>query len=127
MICKLISMLNLFLFESPRLNKNIIASPIGAIIYGYLTDCHRYLSVSDMFYRDDQMSFNEKNSVKTDADGGVCIRRPNQSSTYPLAITLFFDRIPLWTDLLPGRYSLTCQMRLRRHVRRFFIVNLQER
>lgn len=78
-----------------------MSTPIGAIIYGYLIDRYRCLSVSDMFYRDNQMSINEKRLVKIDDDGGLCIRRPAGSSIHSFAINLFFDRIPLWTDLLP--------------------------
>ncbi|CAF1231863.1 unnamed protein product, partial [Didymodactylos carnosus] len=98
-----------------RLNKKSILAPIGAIIYGYLIDSHRCLSVSDMFYRNSTMPKDEQRSMKIDNDGGVSIIRFYESAISPFMTYLFFDKIPLWADLLPGRYNLTCQMRLRRN------------
>jgi hypothetical protein len=77
-----------------------------------------------MFYRNDTMPKDEQRSMKIDNDGGISITRPYESSISPLVTYLSFDKIPLWADLLPGRYNLTCQMRLRRHVRKLFDIDL---
>ncbi|CAF1551607.1 unnamed protein product, partial [Didymodactylos carnosus] len=106
-----------------RLNKKSILAPIGAIIYGYLIDSHRCLSVSDMFYRNSTMPKDEQRSMKIDNDGGVSIIRFYESAISPFMTYLFFDKIPLWADLLPGRYNLTCQMRLRCNVRELFVID----
>ena len=71
-----------------------------------------------MFYRNNTMPDDERRSVKIEDDGGVSLTRPYESLVPPLIKYLFFDRIPLWSDLLPGLYNLTCQMRLRRNVRK---------
>ncbi|CAF3071132.1 unnamed protein product [Rotaria socialis] len=90
--------------------------PIGTIIYGYLIDSRRCLSFGDMSYRNNTMSKDEQRSMKIDNDDGISITRSYESSIPPLTTYLFFDKIPLWADLLPGRYNLICQMRLRRHL-----------
>jgi hypothetical protein len=70
------------------------------------------------------MPKDEQRSMKIDNDGGVSITRSYESLISPLVTYFFFDKIPLWADLLPGRYNLTCQMRLRRHVRELFVIDL---
>ncbi len=113
------------LFFLLRLSKKNILAPIGAIIYDYLIDSRRCLSVGDMVYRKNTMSKDDQQrSVKIDNDGGVCILRSSESSIYELMTYFFFDKVPLWNDLLPGRYNLTCQMRLRHHVRKLSVIDL---
>lgn len=87
------------------------------MIYAYLTDPRRCLSVANLVYRDSTMSRDEHRPIPIDNDGSVCLTRPDQASVSPLMMYYFFDRIPLWIDLLPGRYNMTCQMRLRPNVR----------
>ncbi|CAF1689881.1 unnamed protein product, partial [Adineta ricciae] len=52
--------------------------------------------------------------VKIDDDGGISIIKSHDSSIAHHLTLFFFNKIPLWDNLLPGRYDLTCQMRLRR-------------
>jgi hypothetical protein len=70
------------------------------------------------------MSKDEKRSIKVDNTGGVSITTTDQSSISPVMTYFFFDQIPLWCDLLPGRYNLACQMRLRRQVKGLFVIDL---
>ena len=100
-----------------RLNKNIQSTPTGAIIYAYLLDRCSCLSVGNLVCQVSGMRRNEKCPVKTDDDGGVCITQPRQSTPASGSVNLICSELPLLTDLLPGVYRLTCQMRLRRHVR----------
>lgn len=71
-----------------------------------------------MIYQNSTKSIDEQKSVKIDNDDSVCITRSYESSMAPVITYLFFNKIPLWVDLLPGRYNLTCQMRLRQFVRK---------
>jgi hypothetical protein len=107
-----------------RLTKTSISAPIGAIIYAYLIDPRRCLSIANMCYRNNRMSKDEKRSIKVDNTGGVSITTTDQSSISPVMTYFFFDQSPLWCDLLPGRYNLTCQMRLRRQVKGLFVIDL---
>lgn len=100
-----------------RLKKNIQSTPTGAIIYAYLLDRCSCLSVGNLVCQVSGMRRNEKCPVETDDDGGVCITQPRQSTPASGSVNLICSELPLLTDLLPGVYRLTCQMRLRRHVR----------
>lgn len=78
-----------------------------------------------MCYRHTRMFNDEKRLAKVDNTGGVSITTiDDQSSISGVMTFFFFDKIPLWCDLLPGRYNLTSQMRLRRQVKRFFVIDL---
>ncbi|CAF4060837.1 unnamed protein product [Rotaria magnacalcarata] len=94
-----------FIFPSsiPLLNCPV---PLSSKLFHY----RRCLSFGDMSYRNNTMSKDERRSMKIDNDGGVSITRSYDSPMAPLMTYLFCDKIPLWADLLPGRYNLICQM-----------------
>lgn len=90
----------------------------------YLIDCRRCLPVGDLFYQKYPTIDNELTPVKMDDNGGVCLTNPDQSSTPCTEVDLRFNKVQVCTDMLPGCYTLTCQMRLRRRVRHLTFVDL---
>jgi hypothetical protein len=73
-----------------------------------------------MVYEEYTRSIHRPRPVKIDNDGGISIARSYESSISLSATHFYFNKIPLWANLLPGRYNLTCQMRLRRQVGELF-------
>ena len=100
-----------------RLNQSSSPTAIGTLVYAYLIDCRRRLSIEQLFYQNFPTSINESKPVKIDDNGGVCITNPDLSSTPYSKFELSFDKTPVWADVLPGQYSVTCQLQLRRRVR----------
>ena len=66
------------------------------------------------------MPKDEQRSMMIDNDNGVPIISSYEPLISPLMTYFFFNKVPVWTDLLPGCYNLICRMRLRRHVRELF-------
>lgn len=77
-----------------------------------------------MICQDTQIPYGEQRSIMIDNDSGIPIISSYEPFISPLLTYFFFKKNPLWTDLLPGRYNLICQMRLRRHVRELFVIDL---
>ncbi|CAF1319283.1 unnamed protein product [Adineta ricciae] len=99
-----------------RSNKKSILVPIGVLIYSYLIDNCSCLSVDDMVFRECTSSIIQLKPMKIDDDGGIpLIKSHDLSIAHPLTL-FFFNKTPLWDNLLPGRYDLTCQMQLRRQL-----------
>ncbi|CAF1312510.1 unnamed protein product [Adineta steineri] len=112
--CPVLLSSKLFRLYFYRLNNKSILAPIGALIYCYLINHCRCLSVDDMVYEERTRPIHVRRPVKIDNDGGISIAGSYESSISLRTTYFYFNQIPLWADLLPGRYNLTCQMRLRR-------------
>ena len=77
-----------------------------------------------MICQDTTIPKDEQRSMIIGNDSEISIISSYEPLISPLLTYFFFKTIPLWIDLLPGRYNLICQMRLRRHVRKPFIIDL---
>jgi hypothetical protein len=73
-----------------------------------------------MVYEEYTGPIHQQKPVKIDDDGGISIVQSYESSISFSLTHLYFNKIPLWANLLSGRYNLTCQMRLRRQVGELF-------
>ncbi|CAF2598203.1 unnamed protein product [Rotaria sp. Silwood2] len=56
----------------------------------------------------------ERLPVAIEEDGSVCVTACCPSPVQTRLTCLYPVSVPTWTDLLPGRYNLTCRIRLRR-------------
>ena len=73
-----------------------------------------------MLWGYDTMREHERLPVVAEEDGSVCVTACCPSPVQTCLTCLYSASVPTWTDLLPGRYNLTCRIRLRRQVRDLF-------
>ncbi|CAF3275667.1 unnamed protein product [Rotaria socialis] len=66
-----------------------------------------------MLWENDTMLEHERLPVVAEADGSVCVTACCPLPVFPCLTCLYPASAHTWADLLPGRYNLTCRIRLR--------------